>query len=648
VAERLASPAVRGPTLLTALVAMVCHGSAQSALPPAEGKSAPKPVAVGTPTSDSSTGVTWILPPIRFGGTVAYYLRRDSSDEQSSKQSGLSTTLNASTNSYIWRPWFARVNGSLGFTTSTNSSESNEAASSGKNVVVTGSGQLSVLSQSKFPFEAHFQRSNSSVSNDLAVANGYASQQYGFTQRYRKKDGDAMFGWDRNSQTSADNVSDLQDSLRLTLSHRLEKHQMQFSGDRVTNARESTGDNAAQTSFSFQDSYSPSSTVSVDSLVNISQSDYHLQQSDNKTQLLQLSSNAFWRPEDVPLTVTGGFRFFALGTDSTGLSANGSQTENRLRNASANLAASYEFNKYVRLSAGINANMVDSNGVKTETINLNSNQTLSANYSPEAIALGAFKYNWGTSASLGNNTQDDSSNQQLALQFTHSLSRSIKLDGGSTVAMEVSQGLAAAANSNASDSNASTKQLTHSGSVSWDMSQQVGAPQLRLTASDSRALDGQQEFFQIINFQASSNLPTSGYSSWTGNLTIQATRQGGKSTGSSSEPISGFVTNSGGSISYQNQRFLGNRRLRFGSDLRLNSLALLPLLGGSGDQEAAAWDNRLDYSIGRTQLRVNLQVSSSTGQKRNVDPVTKAESVEEVKRINKSIMFSVSRSFGNI
>lgn len=636
--------------MLTALLAMLCHGTAHSALPPAEDKSAQKSAsaATGAASSEDSTGINWILPPIRIGGTVSYNLRHDSSDEQSSKQTGLSTTLNASTNTYIWQPWFARVNGSLGFTTTTNTSDSNEASSSGKNVVVTGSGQLSVLSKSKFPFEAHFQRSNSSVSNDLAVANSYASQRYGFTQRFIKKDGDAMFGWDRNSQTSADNVSDLQDSLQLRLSHRLEKHQLQFSGDRATNARESTGDNAAQTSFSFQDSYSPSPAISVESLINISQSDYHLQESDNKTQLLQLSSNAFWRPEDVPLTVTGGFRLFALGTDSTGLSTNGNPTENRLRNASANLGASYEFNQYVRLDGGINANMVDSNGVKTETISINSNQTLSANYSPEAIALGAFKYNWGTSASLGNHTQEDTSNQQLALQFTHGLSRSIKLDGGSTVAMEVSQGLAAAANSNAPDSNASTRRLTHSGSVSWDLSQQMGAPQLRLSGSDSRALDGQQEFFQIINFQASSNLPTSGYSSWTGNLTIQATRQGGNSTGSDSEPVRGFVTNSGGSISYQNQRFLGNRRLRFGSDLRLNSLALLPLLGGSGDQEAAAWDNRLDYSIGRTQLRVNLQVSSSSAQKRSVDPVTKVESVEEVKKINKSIMFSVSRSFGNI
>nr|MDP2191893.1 hypothetical protein [Rhodoferax sp.] len=646
--------------LLIALLAVLCHGTAHPALPPAEADAPaqkPAPAATGSTESDDNQGFTWFLPPVRIGGTLSYGLRRDSFDGQQRSQSGLTATLNASTNTYIWQPWFARVNGGLGFTTSTDSSGTIGAASSSKSVVVTGSGQLSVLAQSKFPFQAHFQRNDSRASSDLALANGHASQRYGFTQRYYRPEGDASLGWDRSTQTSADAGRDLQDSLQLRLAHRLEFHRLQLSGDRATNKRENTGERAVQNNLSLQHSYTPDPSISVESLANISRSDYRLQQGNNDMRLLQLSSNAFWRPQGKPMTVTGGVRMFALESDSTGFAVNGNLTGNRFLNANANLGVNYEFNRFIRINAGVNVNMVENNGVKT--LSSNTNQSVGASYQPDAIELGTFRYNWGASANLGNQTGNENSDRQLTLQLSHNLSRSTRLEGGSTVAMNVSQSVSATASGSAASSPAearATQHLTHSGSLSWDLSQQAGAALVRLSASDSRALDGKQEFFQLINFQASSNLPTSGYSSWTGNLTVQAVRQGANTMIDNTAPLNpqiltepsrGFVTNSGGSISYQNQRVLGVRRLRFVSDLRLNSQSLLPLLGSGKGQELAAWGNRLSYSIGRTQLQASMQISSSSPQKSSVGPVTKVENVENVRKINKSIMFSISRSFGD-
>ena len=140
----------------------------------------------------------------------------------------------------------------------------------------------------------------------------------------------------------------------------------------------------------------------------------------------------------------------------------------------------------------------------------------------------------------------------------------------------------------------------------------------RLSVSDSRAADGDKEFFQMVNFQASSNLPTSGFSSWTGSLTIQGIRQG-TGVGTASDSNSGaaaaailpvaarrddFTVTSTGAVTYQHGRMFGVRNLRFVSDLRLNAQALLPILNGPRDQEMAAWDNRFDYAIGRTQVRL--------------------------------------------
>lgn len=649
VTDRVARRCGGAPSGLVTLLAVLCHGTANPALPPAPTVSAQSPASLpsGTPESEDKPALRWLLPPVRIGGTVTYGLRRNIFEDQTRTQSGLSTTLNASTNTYIWQPWFAQVNGGLGFTTSTDSSDgTNTVASRSKSVIVTGNGQLSVLSQSKFPFEAYFQRSDNRVSADLALANSYASQRYGFTQRYYRPAGDATLGWNRSSQSSVDAGRDVQDSLQLRLSHRLEKHNLQFNGDRNTNKHQESGERAVQNNLALQHSYTPDPSFSVQSLANISRSDYRLLQGSNDTRLLQLSSNAFWRPQGQPMTVTGGVRMFALEADSSGLAVNANAVGARLLNANATLGVNYEFNRFTRINAAANLNMTDSRGEKHSS----NNQSVGVSYQPDAIALGAFRYNWSTSASGSNSSGGDDAQRQLTLQLSHSLGRSYKLAGGSTIVVDASQGAAVTASSSAvpnSDPVASQR-LTHGGSVSWDLPHDAGSVLMRLSASDSRALDGPQDFFQLINFQASSNLPTGGHSSWIGNLTLQATRQGRKQGLDQGQPDKGFVLGSSGSISYQNNRLLGYRRLRFTSDLRLSSDALLPLFGSARDQELAAWDNRLDYSIGRTQLRFNFQVSSSSSPHKSTDPATGLESTQRVNKTNKSIMFSVMRSFGDM
>ena len=649
VSGRIARPAGISPTCVMTVVALLCHSTARPALPPVPPQaSAPEsaPTSAGTPTqSGALSAINWSLPPVRIGGTVNYSVRHDGQ----STQSGLSTTLNASTNTYIWQPWFARVEGNLGFTVASDSSRGSEFESSGRNVAITGRGQVLVLAQSKFPFEAHFERNDSRASTDLAVGNDYASQRYGFTQNYYRPQGYAMFGWDRTSQTSADTGRDVQDSLQLRMTHRMEHHNLQFTGDRMTNKRELTVERAVQDNLSLQHSYTPIPSISVDSLANISRSDYRLQRGNNDSRLLQLSSNAFWRPEGQPLTVTGGVRMFTVETDSSGFVDTGNAVDNRLLNANANLGVSYEFNPFTRLNAGANVNMTDSRGIKT----MSSSQTVGATYSPASIALGPFSYNWSTSASGSNSTGGDESERQLTLQFSHNLSRSFTLAGGSTVSVDASQGVAASASSRSAPSDGepeSSKQLNHSGSVSWSLPE-YGNSLVRLSASDSRALDGNQEFFQLFNLQASSNLATSGYSSWNGNLTIQATRQGKNSplvanNSSAKNDFKGFQTSSSGSISYQHQRLFGYRRLRFASDLRLNSDALLPLFGSDEAQELAAWANSLDYSIGRTQLRLNLLIARTSSPKSSADSLAGVENAKKESKINKSIMFTVSRTFG--
>lgn len=658
VADRLVRHGSVSPTLLIAWLTMLYPGMVHAALPSAtEDASVQKPAPVAadaTTASNSGQESTWIMPAVRFGGVLSYNLRRNISEEQKNLQQGLSATLNASTSSFIWQPWFARVNGAIGWTMLRDSSETNGTASFGnsssKNSILTGRGQLTVLEQSKFPFEAHFDSSDSRISNDLALANGYASQRYGFTQRYAMPQGDSTLGWDRSTQTSANSGRDRQDVLQLNLSRRMEHQNVQLAGNSSTNTRESSGEKVVQNNLSLQHSYIPDPTITLENTANLSRTDNHLQHGGQDTRLVQLSSFAFWRPADQAMTVTGGARVLALESDAIGLASNSNAAGARVFTANANAGVNYELNRFTRINASVNLNLAESNGEKST----NSNQSVGASYQPDAIELGGFRYNWSTSGNASNQAGGKEAVQQLALQLSHGLSRSVELAGGSVLGIDGNQGVSAISSS--SESGGDTQQLTHSASLSWNLAQESGAALLRLSASDSRALAGRQEFFQLINLQASSNLPTSGNSSWTGNLTIQAVRQGGHMIADSMNPLSpqtdaatnnGFVTSSSGSITYQNQRVFGIRRLRFVSDLRLNGQALLPLLGSAKDQETAAWDNHFDYTIGLTQLRLSAQVSSSSTVKRSIDPATGAAKEDDVRKINKSIMFAVTRSFGS-
>ena len=317
-----------------AVMALLWPDVSRAALPPSDDASQnrsagpieqPGPLqSGGTADGETGQGNVWALPPVRIGGSVSYDLRRDTVGDQSRTQQGFSTTLNASTQTFIWQPWFSQLTGNVGLTFASSVSDSNATEFSNsnrnksRNVILTGGGQLSILPQSRFPFEAHFNRNDSRISNDLAIGNGYASQRYGFSQHYTQSQGDSMIGWDRSTQDSDLNGRDQQDSWLLNISHALQNQRIQLIGNRSVNTHEDTGESAVQNNLTLQHSYTPSPSLSVESMSNISRSSYQLLDGENNTRITQLSTLAFWRPDDQPLTVTGGARLFTLASDSTG------------------------------------------------------------------------------------------------------------------------------------------------------------------------------------------------------------------------------------------------------------------------------------------------------------------------------------------
>jgi hypothetical protein len=667
--------AIVSPWLCAALSMLLIQRSAYAALPPAapsasdnqpaktDTNARPAPPSGTLPESGNAdkTSTEWSFPPVRLGGTLSYTLRRDNTPEQQSVQKALDATVMAKTGSFIWQPWFAQWAASLGLTLTRDANDRNQAESENsvrsKSAILTGNTQLAILPMSRFPFEAHFEKNDSRLSSENLSVNDFSSQRVGFTQHYMRPEGDAMIGWDRNTQKSDSSGVDRQDSLQVNASETIDMHRLQLSGNYAHNVHEMTDESGTQHNITIQHTYTPVQALSVDSMLNLGRSAYHLTQGANDTRLSQLSSIAFWRPEESPVIVTGGVRLLGVRLENDGIfdtAAGALQPQTtRLRNVNVNAGVSYDLNRFTRLNATANTNQIENNERKTTS----GTQSAGVTYQPDAILFGQFRYNWNASGNLTNRTGGQDSGRQVTAQLSHNIGRAYRFESGSGINVEMSQGVSAIRNNSIiNNENSSVTQLVHSGSIGWDSNSETGNAMVRLSASDSRSISGRKEMFQMVNLQASSSMPSGGHSYWGGNLTIQAVRQATPTTITDLDPVIAqeldkqnkqFVTTSSGTLTYQHTRPFGVRGLRFASDLRLNSQALLPVLGGPKDQETAAWENRFDYTIGRLQVRLSMLVARSTFQRRSVSGITSQEKVEDTRRLSKSIMLMVSRSFGD-
>ena len=139
--------------------------------------------------------------------------------------------------------------------------------------------------------------------------------------------------------------------------------------------------------------------------------------------------------------------------------------------------------------------------------------------------------------------------------------------------------------------------------------------------SDSRSLSQERGEFQLVNLQVSRRTELTRHTSWSGNLTAQASR----SDNTQLDPFSGLLRQSGpgwqrfysGTLSYENQRLWAVPRLRYTVLLSVNSQQLETRAAGDIDalreRVTESLENRLDYAIGRLELRLSARVARVEG-----------------------------------
>lgn len=614
-------------TLLAWAAAAACAG--------AQAQAAPDPQE-----DDAGPARRWQVPPIRWTGFLAYDLRANRAPGEGSSLGHL-VTGNLGLRSYIYQPWFARVSGNFGLTSSWTRDTHQRAtlfdtdASLHETIrsreqFLTGSGRVDVFPQSRFPFEFHVERNDSRIDSGLASNFDFRNQGFGFSQRYRPPNGAwAVTGaYDHREQSGA-GFRARQDTLNGDFATQWKFNDLNVGASHSRARTVGSGDDSRYGSLVVRHNYVPSTDFSLNSSGNWTRTEESSAGGASDLQVLQFSTVGMWRRARSPLSLTGSGRVLVLREDVGG---------NSLETVGATLGANYEYSPNLRLtgSGGVNV----THGADAQSTGFTG--SVGATYQGDSLSILGARYDWFGSGSLGTALTQGSrieTERQTALnlQVGHTLTRTWNLAAGSALTVNGAQSLSWSRSHStlafARDFDQVTS-LLNTASATWQAGSAGRSAYARASYSDSVQLAGRDDRFQMANFQLSGNFDFDNRRSLTGDLTLQRSWQtAGTVVDADGFASGGRVTSTGasGEISYRHNRPFGIPQLRFVSRLKLAQDVLkqpgtLPSLP---DRETRLWENRLDYSIGRLDTQLVLRISEADGQRRE------------------ALLFRVQRAFGD-
>ena len=555
------------------------------------------------------------LAPIllRMGGSVGYsVVRQVSGSAKPSIQQVLSTSVDVYAISYIWQPWFAKVEGLMRYTNNLTVRSQGGAGGGVPNSNVYGNATLKVFPYSRFPLEMSISQNEAFTGYGTGAPNSQTNM-LRIMQRYTPPNRleSYMASLTRTIAGGLNLAKDKEDGLDFEMStSRFDKQSHSLSGASYRKIAP-VGSVTLLNRLVSRHDYRPSSEFFLSGLGNMNFTNNSFQAISAKATSLQLSAFSSWMPKEEPYYLTSSLRGFGIVASSNGGSS-------KTRSVNANLGGVYTVNKYLRVDASANASVTESNGVRTQQTNLASSQAATVNYPLPSINFGKLSYSRGVNGSFVNRVNSGGvATQTLTVSPNHALSRGIDwMDG--VLNLSVNQGLTVSKASRSGE----TASLAHQGRATWGRVEGKQISSVSLSVTDQRAVLGRKNFFQLFNLQAVLNTELDRNSAWTGNLTMQAARNGGE------QLTSPFVSSSSASLGYTNRRMFNVNRLSFQSDFRMTSKSLLPVSVNTKDQGDLSWLNKFTYRIGRLQLAAQADVTHAQNQ------------------TNTLIMFSALRYFG--
>jgi hypothetical protein len=148
--------------------------------------------------------------------------------------------------------------------------------------------------------------------------------------------------------------------------------------------------------------------------------------------------------------------------------------------------------------------------------------------------------------------------------------------------------------------------------VTWSKSQGRSSSYLRLSASDRRTYGDREDVFQLLTFQASSQMRFSRTRSLNGGFSVQYNKSESSTVMNDEMDNSAFTYSV--DLTFRQMDLFNVERLNFLSELRLLSRELRrddifdEEVGVDAERSDQVWRNELDYTVGKLELRLLADV----------------------------------------
>lgn len=605
-------------------VAPVSAPEIEDDVPSRGGRGPAKPaIALDQPAAaeDESKGASWVIPPIRWVGSVGYTLRHNSSN------SGLKTldqliSGNIRASSYIYAPWLATVSGDLGVVTGTNESSGGDSFGSSqqtKSLSLVGGGSLDLFPASRFPFNATLNRSDSRVTG-TSLSSDYTNTRLGLRQSYRSEDGQhsVSANFDHSTVSMQNGQKDTVNALSGNYTVPLGPFSNTVTARVSVSERDGTGEGATLLSLNSSHSYKSENNFSLQAYSNYTDNNLRYGNgsgiSQSRGQFLQLNTSASWQPEfedtdDLPLTLTGGLLYFASRTGESDFSS-------QSQRISGTVSAYYRFSPNLSVNGSGTLNHFTTNGGQASMVSL---LTGGVAYAGDPLMFGNFSYNWNSGANMS--WQSGSGNTGSSLftnaQAGHSLGRNFIISPTDSVSLNLSQNLSVYQ----TQAYGNTESLSNNAMVSYRLGlgdQFNGAA--TTTLSDVMTSGASGQHYRSLNVGLNGFGQLSPRSSASVNLSFNWSDQTIKNTTDSfGQPTNTQRMNMAGSASYNHVRFAGVPGLRysllFSADTTLRDARMFGDVNGRVDRARHTIDNRLDYRVGLLDTRLSFTINDVGGKK---------------------------------
>ena len=518
---------------------------------------------------------------------------------------------------FIHQPWLATVEGGLGMYLRRADTDSGESTSDN----FIGNGSLRLFPLSRFPLELFAEKSDSRTDTDLTGL-VIDRTRYGLNQSYTSKGGASMnVGYEHSDTTniSTDTTTgehlreDVSDLFKARFNKAFGAHSIAFDANAnrvdITNSID-----FSETVFStLRHAYRPSPSFSSEDMLTYNKHDITSETSNFETDVIQLNSFGFWRPHTKrPLRINGTIRALTR-VNETQAATNEAQT------ATGTLGATYEWSPRWVFNADVGITGADTEDRSTTTHfqGVNAIYT-SATYNPFSLDA-----SWFGQVDLRNTNEDDNRLQEAGAQVGYNLGKNIFTENKHAYSFGLSQSI----NSLADSEDFSSMTLFTTGSLSWNRRGTRSNGMARFSMSDNRTVasgpnsENVEGEFQLVNLQASVDTRISSTSSFRANATLQVSRN-------ERPEIAGLIDSGNGDwvptstvdITYYKLGLFQVPHLSFFSTLRSVRNSFAPVVGeptGRVKRDDNQWENRLEYTVGRLQLRVTSRLSDIQGNKQN-------------------------------